>query len=804
MKILKKSVSQGVKLLALMLSLSGIFASSAFAAKAKNKKGTNTETQTAVEEKSDAKASAKPSGKIEANAKITVSPPKMQNGSKEDDWLPIFVQGQLSTDFQNNSDFSVIDRMAAEQIAGEQQVKEASASMADENANIQYAELLAADYSISVSILNKGGSYSIDCKVISVASSQPVGKAYSNANVSQAALTDGSVIHMAAYELLKGMGVAESRLADLKAQASSQNEQQAAQVAAQINLSKGIALDQSGMSVEAMSYYLKAAGEDKKLREAAQRLSVTSTKVSAGNFGVAAENKIKFRNQWVDLLKQTVKSLEKDPPFIYLYNKIEPLELTENDYKNNTQGFVLEGDLYFTDEYDIIENFKKSLSAIPESPNWGDEATKFPESVASDNSWINGGVICVTLSLRDADKKIIKSTRQYFKVSSSSLTVESHKVYFNGVPIEKIKSTDTLIASVDKVEFVPRNNNYYSYYSYFDDEKYNKSAAVLKKWDISVMTVEAAVKNANFSAVTYQTPFGQIHATSRIKSYIAKYTSLGSMIRRTRGESDNARFELQANMEINGETYRTFGADNTILVRVGSPCFLGIVVEDPSYSRGGVTVKSVVKGSPADSAGIQEGDVIVDSSKEYTVADFLTGLTSDRKDWGNSILWSDSFMPGDIVTLPVRRGNETFVASAKLISLADGLKLCREGLKGFKEAAQRRFRGLRNYQELGFEIDNAGWNYRITKVVPGSLAEKAGLEVDDIFYNQKPNWGPIGSTPDILNEAIQSLTAGDTLTLFCKRKNKKIEIPIVMEVNIPNEQIQRVVVEIIDNRAELH
>ena len=97
---------------------------------------------------------------------LTVSPPVMQNGTKDDAWIPIFFQGQLSADFQNNSDFGVIDRTAAFQIAGEQQVREAAASMTNEDAGIRYAQLLAADYSVSVTIVNKGGSYSLDCKVI--------------------------------------------------------------------------------------------------------------------------------------------------------------------------------------------------------------------------------------------------------------------------------------------------------------------------------------------------------------------------------------------------------------------------------------------------------------------------------------------------------------------------------------------------------------------------------------------------------------------------------------------------------------
>ncbi len=533
---------------------------------------------------------AQSGGKIASNAKITVSPPRMQNGTKADDWIPIFVQGQLSTDFQNNSDFSVIDRVAAEQIAGEQKVREAASSIANESAGIQYAQLLAADYSVSVSIVNKGGSYSLDCKVLSVLKSRPVGKAYSNANISKDALTDGSEIHKAAYELLKGMGVAESRLSELKTQISSHDEKQAAQIAAQINLSKGIALDQNGMSVEAMTYYLKASEEDKRLREAARRLSVTSIEISGANFGVQAEDLIKFRNQWITLLKNTAQYLENNPPFIYVYDKIEMLELGESDYKNNTQGFKLKGNLFFTDEYGMILNFNKSLRAIPESRNWGKEVESFPCNVASKNSWINKGTVCVTLSLRDAEKNIIKSVRQYFTVEGYKIKPASKEVRFNEIPIEQIKSTDTLIASVDKVEFVSmedennqthgdvRNMLYYQK----DEENYNRCKSILKKWDVSIITLDGAPKK-------YERKTGH----NQGNSIIINFTGINP-------DESNKEIDLMDSVKLRSDL--SGKASETFFMR------LGITVEDAR--PGELRVTEIIPDSPADKAGLEIDDII--------------------------------------------------------------------------------------------------------------------------------------------------------------------------------------------------
>ena len=59
--------------------------------------------------------------------KITVAPISFLNAGAEDGWIPIFVQAQLTSDIQNFSDFTVIDRMAADAIMGEQKRAEQKA-----------------------------------------------------------------------------------------------------------------------------------------------------------------------------------------------------------------------------------------------------------------------------------------------------------------------------------------------------------------------------------------------------------------------------------------------------------------------------------------------------------------------------------------------------------------------------------------------------------------------------------------------------------------------------------------------------
>ena len=64
---------------------------------------------------------------IKKGSKITVSLPSSKNIEKDEQWIPLFIQGQLLCDIQNYSDFVVIDRTAADSILAEQEKLEANA-----------------------------------------------------------------------------------------------------------------------------------------------------------------------------------------------------------------------------------------------------------------------------------------------------------------------------------------------------------------------------------------------------------------------------------------------------------------------------------------------------------------------------------------------------------------------------------------------------------------------------------------------------------------------------------------------------
>lgn len=148
----------------------------------------------------------------------------------------------------------------------------------------------------------------------------------------------------------------------------------------------------------------------------------------------------------------------------------------------------------------------------------------------------------------------------------------------------------------------------------------------------------------------------------------------------------------------------------------------------------GALISEVIKDSPADKAGIKQGDIIVEYNKMP-----LKSLQNFRKD-------ISMMVPGSTVQLKVNRKGEIIPISVQLGSASDNI--ASEGV----------------VQKLGIEIENLmpdiakqlGYSMKeegvvITKVKPGSLAALAGLRPG--FLIQAVNHRKVNSVSDF-NDAI--------------------------------------------------
>lgn len=141
--------------------------------------------------------------------------------------------------------------------------------------------------------------------------------------------------------------------------------------------------------------------------------------------------------------------------------------------------------------------------------------------------------------------------------------------------------------------------------------------------------------------------------------------------------------------------------------------------ERPSVNgnpQGGLRVELIIKGSPADEAGLQVGDIIL------RVGDTdLKSLDDFYRAWG-------VMKPGDIIRLNIRRSGREFSKNLILrsISLDDSLNLL-WSLLGFRGE----WINERQAQRMGLPAEA---RFEINQVRPGSPADKIGFRPGDVIY----------------------------------------------------------------------
>ena len=90
---------------------------------------------------------------------IAVPAPKGVNLEDGADWIPLFIQGVITSNFQQYSGLTVIDRQNADMVKAEQKLSE-SAEFDEKNA-IELGKMTSARYIITGSIMAKSGAYAL-------------------------------------------------------------------------------------------------------------------------------------------------------------------------------------------------------------------------------------------------------------------------------------------------------------------------------------------------------------------------------------------------------------------------------------------------------------------------------------------------------------------------------------------------------------------------------------------------------------------------------------------------------------------
>ena len=406
---------------------------------------------------------------------IAVPAPKAVNLGDGSDWIPLFIQGVITSNFQQYSGMKVVDRQNADMVKAEQRLSENAAY--DEKSAIELGKLTSARLIITGSIMAKSNAYALTFSITDAETGET--KATSSIpNCLASALEDGTAANQVSYDLMKGYGIS------LSSEAQSKLTQKASvmsgETAAQASLAKGIVAEQNGTNIEALTYYIQARKSDKKLGEATSRMANMTTVVTSGNYGANAKNLMKLRNDWDKLLREAAELIASNPPEFELryFSDIEALELTAQDYERGTMSFSV-GAPYLKqvsggENGKIARELLSGLHKIEQSKNWGDKINGFPWSYGADiggDNWLQKAAAAkrgeynwkggdsdsysFAVSLLDGRKKVIAKEnitlsvsygKQYTGFAIQGTTV--NRLTFSNVPVNDA-DTDKLYVTVE-------------------------------------------------------------------------------------------------------------------------------------------------------------------------------------------------------------------------------------------------------------------------------------------------------------------------------------------------------------------
>ncbi|MDE7292473.1 MAG: leucine-rich repeat protein [Treponemataceae bacterium] len=421
------------------------------------------------------KGSAASETVVETNSKreavsIAVPAPKGVNLGDGADWIPFFMQGVITSNFQQYSGLTVIDRQNSDMVKAEQRLSE-SAEFDEKNA-IEIGKMTNARLIVTGSILAKSNAYALTFSITDAQTGETKASA-SVPNCLRIALEDGSMANQISYDLMTGYGIALGD--DAKSKLTQTGVVMAAETSAQVSVAKGIVAENRGSNIEALTYYIQAKKNDKDFAEATSRISGMTTVVTGGNFGANAKNMIKLRNDWNKLLLEAASLIAANPPEfeVRYFTDIESLPLKEQDYANGTMSFRL-GAPYLKqtsaeENKKIADELMTAMHTIPESKNWGDKMNGFPWTYADDikgDNWLKWTnterteSYPLSVALLDANKKTIakknytlsvKYDKRYngFEISSDKKVVYKEYTYERYVSSSSLTFSDVPVGNAD-------------------------------------------------------------------------------------------------------------------------------------------------------------------------------------------------------------------------------------------------------------------------------------------------------------------------------------------------------------------
>jgi len=301
--------------------------------------------------------------------RLTVLEPVGKGLSANEAWMPSLVQGSITSDFNRYSAMTIVDRQNLEKIIAEQQ-QSLSGNYSDAD-YVKIGHLTNASLILTGSISKTANAFMLEFAVTDVESGERRAS-YSPKSVTPASLENLSAVKEATADLLSQLGVTltERGLTELKRPLA------VAQVQAETALAQGVVAQRQGTELEALSYFIQAAGHNPNLAEAASRLNTLTTSIASGNIGVNVRSDIQLRNLWTERLEETetfyANSLKERPYFLVYSTNINPLEYSGKNVSLSLESIALYPDLSYASAADqVVQTVRKGLQATGRATAWG-------------------------------------------------------------------------------------------------------------------------------------------------------------------------------------------------------------------------------------------------------------------------------------------------------------------------------------------------------------------------------------------------------------------------------------------------
>jgi hypothetical protein len=300
---------------------------------------------------------------------LAILSPEGKDLSKNDEWLPAYIQGTLTTIFNRFSNMTILDRQNLEKIIDEQMLA-ASGYFSDEDF-ISLGNLTNAQFVLIGNILNISNSaYSVQFSISDPESGIRMASFIKTCTAGE--LENAMILKDASYDLLAQMGVQLTEAGRQKLY-----EIDDSVVNAETSLARGIVAETNGTIIEALSYYYDAQTFNPSLPEAANRINNLATDISSGNIGVSVRNDIERRNAWKNLLDECTSFYNEHPPFEIIYDPV--LSQGEINYQNETVDLSFMLKIVPSAGFKVIEDVFEGLNRTKKKDDWGFAVWPFGE-----------------------------------------------------------------------------------------------------------------------------------------------------------------------------------------------------------------------------------------------------------------------------------------------------------------------------------------------------------------------------------------------------------------------------------------